>query len=456
MVFCFLLSGLLISQLPKNLNLILTTHQEHGGVSFPNPAELSHEINTKDLQTHVTILSSDALGGRLTGSVGEKLAAQYVANIFHYLGLEPSGDNGTYFQEFNFSPNISSRKNNSLQIQNKQHGINVLAKLRLGPRASGMIVVGAHADHLGYGELSGSLAREDEKGMIHYGADDNASGVAGVLEAAVTLSDLQAHGVLHGNKDILFAVWSGEEFGILGSSHFIKNFIKNFTKKTTNESSHLAIVADINLDMIGRLNDNLILQGIGSSSMWSTLIKRANIKHPIPFITQNDPYLPTDSTSFYLQRVPTINFFTGAHEEYHTPRDKPDTLNYEGMKNISEFLVSLIVEIENEPKVLDYQEVQKTGGKSGGGFKVYLGTIPDYASSDISGVKLSGVTKGSPAEHAGLRHDDVIIELAGKKIRNIYDYSFALKALRAGKAARLIVLRGQERVALKIIATSRK
>lgn len=421
------------------------------GVLITSFLEKSHQavkqIDVNDLQAHVLFLSSDALGGRLTGSIGEKRAARYVARIFRDLGLEPAGDNGSYFQQFNFSPGIANLR----QPQNKQHGINVLAKLRLQPGISEIIVVGAHADHLGHGELSGSLAHSNEKGLIHYGADDNASGVAGVIEAAVMLRDMQARGTLHGNKDILFAVWSGEEFGILGSGHFIKNFMQ----KTDNQPFRSTIVADINLDMIGRMRDHLILQGVGSSLMWPKLIQQANIMHPVSLVTQNDPYLPTDSTSFYLRGIPTINFFTGAHAEYHTPRDRPETLNYEGIKNIAEFLVAFILAIEHEPDALDYQEVRKTSNASGSGFKVYLGTIPDYASSDSSGVKLSGVTKGSPAERAGIKADDVIIELAGKKIQNIYDYSLALKGLQPGKSAKLIVLRGQERVTIRVVARSR-
>jgi hypothetical protein len=605
--------------------------QKNVQIEFPNPAYLSQEITRKDLQTHVEFLSSDALEGRLTGTLGEKLAAQYIAAVFHYLGLEPAGDNGTFFQDFNFTAGISLGKNNTLVItnqkgitrniildqewrplsfsdpidfestqlvfagygisapplgnlpgydsyrglnvknkwvvvfrylpekisetrrhhlsqyaslrykaftakehgakgivfisgpnssvkheliplsfdtslsgsgivalsikddvlntlindplnslqkvqnildagqmvslpiltgikftghidikQNKQQGRNVLAKLRIGAVPTTMIIVGAHLDHLGRGELSGSRARENEKGLIHYGADDNASGVAAILEAAIKLSRLKAQGKLTGSKDILFAAWSGEELGILGSSHFVQNLMKN------NKMLRSAVNVDINLDMVGRLSHSLVLQGIGSSSKWPTVIARANVKYLLPLITQNDPYLPTDSTAFYLHGIPTLNFFTGAHDEYHTPRDKPGTINYEGLKSISEFLVSLILAVENEPNLIDYREVQKTGGNLGRGFRVYLGTIPDYAKADVLGVRLSGVTKDSPAEHAGVKQDDIIIELAGKKIHDIYDYSFVLSALPVGKPVKLIVRRGQSRVDLTIIARYRE
>lgn len=595
-----------------------------------------HNTARANLQKHVAFLSSDAMEGRLTGSIGEKLATQYVADLFQCLGLEPAGDKGSYFQEFDVSSGVSLGENNSLQIagqhetiktlvldqewrplsfsdnrsfgspelvfagygitapalgnlpaydsyhdldvkgkwvlvfrftpeksgdeqrrqlsqyssprykaftakdhgakgiifvsgpnskvrheliplssdaslsgsgilalsvndavlddvlknsqgsihslqtlqdkldlgqtdplpaltgvrisgqinikQNKKRGRNVLAKLRTSAHAASMIVVSAHADHLGHGELSGSRAVGNEKGLIHSGADDNASGVASVLEAAVRLSAMKADGRFHGNKDIVFAVWSGEESGLLGSAHFVKEFMD----KADNKSLRPAVDANINLDMVGRLRKHLVLQGVGSSSSWSGLIGQTRAKRSISVITQQDPYLPTDSTSFYLHGVPALNFFTGSHDEYHTSRDKPETLNYEGMNRISNFLVDMILALEEKPGLMDYRQVAKTGDKPGRGFRVYLGTIPDYASPDIVGVTLSGVTKDSPAEHAGVLPDDVVVELAGKTIHDIYDYTFVLNALRVGEPVTLLVLRGQKKMRLTIVARSRE
>ena len=335
--------------------------------------------------------------------------------------------------------------------QKKQLGRNVLAKLKVGRDTTSMLLVGAHIDHLGRGEQSNSRSRDNEKNLIHYGADDNASGVASVFEAAAALSDLKAQGKLHASKDILFVIWSGEELGLLGSSHFIKNFIE----KTENKSLRPAIDAYVNLDMVGRLRKNLILQGVGSSTSWPKLIKQANQRQAIPVITQNDSYLPTDSTSFFLRGVPALNFFTGSHDEYHSPRDTIDLLNFNGMEHISNFLVDLIVTLEAEPNSINYQQIQKTLSHRARGFRVYLGTIPDYASIDLVGVKLSGVTKGSPAERAGLKQDDVIVELAGKKIHDVYDYTFVLSALHPKVPVALVALRGQTKVKMTIVAQSR-
>lgn len=404
---------------------------------FSVNAAATHEIMHKSLRAHVNFLSSEALGGRLTGSEGEKLATEYVATTFKRLGLEPAGDNGTFYQTFRFTAGVK---------KNTQSGRNVLAKLKVGSGAAPILVVGAHVDHLGHGEVSGSRARNNEAGMMHPGADDNASGVASMLEVAASLSDLKARGKLLGNKTILFAAWSGEEVGVQGSSHFVAHF-----KKTPANRPLRNIDAVINLDMVGRLKENLVLQGVGSSTDWLQLLNKIKPNHPIAFITQSDPYLPTDSMPFYLHGVPTLNFFTGAHDEYHTPRDKPDTLNYVGMKNIAKFLVDLVLMLEDQPGILNYQAVQKTSDHHERGFKIYLGTIPDYGSADVSGVKLAGVAKKSPAECAGIKQGDVITQLAGKRIHDIYDYTFALNKLPVGKPVTLVVQRAQTNVMLTIV-----
>lgn len=384
------------------------------------------------LHAHVNYLSSNALAGRLTGSHGEKLATQYVANEFQKSGLTPAGDHGTYFEDFIFRVNKKIR-----------HGRNVLAMLPGTAQNSAWIIIGAHIDHLGHGELGGSRARANEAGKIHPGADDNASGVATMLEAAAELRRLQQQHQLPTDKTILFAAWSGEEIGILGSTYFAKKMLQH-----VHHSLHVDAV--INLDMVGHLKKNLVLQGVGSSRDWRTVISQSNVHPPFHITLQNDPYLPTDATSFYLRHVPTLNFFTGAGDEYHTPRDTAATLNYTGMKNITAFLVALIATLDKSPHNLHFQAVNSAHAMTQRGFKVYLGTIPDYTSQDGQGVKLSGVAKNSPADRAGLQQNDVIKQLAHKKVHDIYDYTFALNALQANKVARLRVQRGQKNIWLSI------
>jgi hypothetical protein len=340
-------------------------------------------------------------------------------------------------------------------VQEKRTGRNVLARLDAGKTTNqSTVVIGAHVDHLGKGLGAGSLARGDEKGLIHYGANDNASGVAGLLEVAQYLKDLKEKGQLPLRRDILFAAWSGEELGLLGSSYFTRTF-----GGEAGESSNLtpALAAYLNMDMIGRLDKALVVQGIGSSSVWTREIERRNAAIGLPIVVQDDSYLPTDATSFYLKGVPILNAFTGAHEEYHTPRDTADRINYPGAEKIARFMASVTRSLVTREGVPDYVAMKRPAGSRGRArMRVYLGTIPDYASGDVTGVKLSGVVKGGPAERAGAQGGDTIVELASKKIENIYDYTYALDALKIGAAVEMVVLRGDRRVKLTVTPGSRE
>jgi C-terminal processing protease CtpA/Prc len=203
------------------------------------------------------------------------------------------------------------------------------------------------------------------------------------------------------------------------------------------------------------LGDKLVLQGCGSSADWPGLLNRLRDGHSISLVRQNDPYLPTDSTAFYLQGVPALNFFTGATDAYHSPKDLASTLNYQGIKQIDDLLVALILELEAKPDMISYQSVPKPGDRSQHSLRIYLGTIPDYTSGVKMGVKLAGVAQNSPAQQAGLQHDDVITELDGNRIHDIYDYTYALNALHAGEPAKMKVRRGQTNIDLTVVARYR-
>jgi hypothetical protein len=339
--------------------------------------------------------------------------------------------------------------------QEKKSGRNVLACLQTGKAATkSALVIGAHIDHLGHGIGASSLAREEERGHIHFGADDNASGVAGMLEIARYLIDLKAKGKLPLKRDIIFAAWSGEEMGLLGSSYFARSF-----GGQTMEPASLrpAIAAYLNMDMIGRLDQHLIVQGLGSSSAWPALLERANAAIGLSVTVQNDSYLPTDATSFYLKDVPILNAFTGAHADYHTPRDTAEKINYAGAEKITRLFASLAVALATHAEPPDYRKMEQPATAMGRvAVRAYLGTIPDYAQSDVIGVKLSGVAKGGPAEKAGVQGGDIIVELAGKKIENIYDYTYALDGRKIGVPVELRVLRGAQRVTLTVTPGSRE
>jgi len=363
----------------------------------------------------------------------------------------------------------------------KKSDRNVLAHLPpVG--TSEYVIVGAHYDHLGHGE-TGGFARKDEEGKVHPGADDNASGTAALLELAGALAEeLGSAGgppapvggsptgtpnakssprvpsggppdgagqrpALPFRRGILFAAWSGEEVGLIGSSHFAERPPVPLSN----------VVAYVNFDMVGRLRDNkLILQGIGSSPAWRKLIEKRNVAAGFNLTLQDDPYLPTDTTPFYPKNVPVIAFFTGSHEEYHRPADKPDTLNYEGLERVAKFARDLVNDLASGPERPAYAKVEKRDG--GGGreqLRAYLGTIPDYA-QEVVGVKLSGTRGGSPAEKAGLKGGDIIVEFAGQKIANIYDYTYAMDAVKIGQPVKVIVLRAGKRVELIATPETRK
>ncbi|HET9856761.1 MAG TPA: M28 family peptidase, partial [Chthoniobacterales bacterium] len=197
------------------------------------------------------------------------------------------------------------------------------------------VVVGAHYDHLGRGGIS-SLERAGEENQIHPGADDNASGVAWVMELAASLDKEHAEHPEKFRRGVIFACWSGEEIGLIGSAAFCDHPPVPLNK----------VVAYVNADMIGRMHDNkLTLQGVGSSHSWRKLIEKRNIAAGFNLILQDDPYLPTDVTSFYTRNIPVVNFFTGAHEDYHRPTDTADKINYKDLERVTKFARDLIVDL---------------------------------------------------------------------------------------------------------------
>lgn len=320
----------------------------------------------------------------------------------------------------------------------RSEAINVVAKINV-PNAKGTILIGAHGDHLGFGESGNSLAKGAEKGQVHHGADDNASGVAAVMELAQALAPQIRSGNLRSNYNLAFAIWSAEELGVLGSSHFVKNY------------KGPKLVAYLNLDMVGRLRDQLQIQGIGSANEWPSVLEPLAMRTSVPLGMQEDPYLPSDGLAFYLKGVPSVSFFTGTHLEYHSPRDRAETLNFEGIAKAAEIVAMTVKTLAGMP-ALTYRKVE--GGQSpmgGRGFRLYLGTVPDYAQEGIKGVRISGTTKSSPAEKAGLIEGDVIVQLGGTKIENIQDYVYCLQSMKANEKTSVKVLREGRIVELEIV-----
>jgi hypothetical protein len=293
------------------------------------------------------------------------------------------------------------------------------------------VMLGAHYDHLGNGGRGSSLARAGEETKVHPGADDNASGVAAVLSAAERLKNGSR------GRHVAFVFWSGEESGLLGSAAF--------TAKPPMPLDQLA--AYFNFDMVGRLRDGTLqVQAAGSSPAWPALAESANADPKLKLTIQADPNLPTDSASFNQAGVPTLAFFTGSHEDYHRPTDTADRVDAAGIDRIVGYATTIVTRVADaaEPPAFAKVEPQTRGRGARDGMRLYTGTIPDYA-AEAKGLLLGGVSAGGPAEQAGLQKGDVIVEIAGQSIANVYDYTYALDVLKADQPAKVLYLRNGEK-----------
>ena len=318
--------------------------------------------------------------------------------------------------------------------------------------AAEYVIIGAHYDHLGLGGPE-SLAANPE-GQIHHGADDNASGTAGLLELARVLAS--ERGKI--KRSIMFIAFSGEELGLLGSGAYTKSPV--IPLGTT--------VAMLNMDMIGRLRKgSLFIGGMGTSPVWKPLVDKLNGgSQPAPAAGNGsgsrfqlsfgeDGFGPSDHQSFYVRDIPVLFFFTGTHDDYHKPGDTADKINAEGLKQVAEFVREIAVSVANEPQRIAFTKVKAEQKPTGRGFRVYLGTVPNY-SDQSDGMKLDGVRPGSPAEKAGLRADDIIVRLGKTPIKNVYDYTYALGEMRAGEEVEVLIRRAGKDMALKITPDKRQ
>ncbi|MBT2971461.1 MAG: M28 family peptidase [Candidatus Thiodiazotropha sp. (ex Ctena orbiculata)] len=412
-------------------------------VTGPN-AEVKQQLIELEMEAKNTSSSIAAI------SISDDLASRILAVADKDLArLQQQLDKGEPMQGFAI-PGVELAADLAI-LREINQGRNVIARLTADvPSARSPVIIGAHLDHLGRGEISGSLAREDERGKVHHGADDNASGVAALLESAQYLVDMKKAGKLGSKRDILFAAWSGEELGTLGSNHFVDQF-------SGGDMLHGKVSAYLNMDMIGHLREKLYLQGTGSSDSWSREIERRNVPVGLAIATKDDPYLPTDSTPFYMKGVPVLNAFTGAHEDYSSPRDRADQLNYQGMQKIARLMAGITRSLARSESEPDYIEAtRKQSGLSRKHLRAYLGTIPTYGQDeDTKGVKLQGAVKGGPAEEAGIQNGDLLIGLAGVEVETIHDFMHALGGLKPGEETEMIVIREGKRLTLRVVPTSR-
>ena len=374
------------------------------------------------LRAHIEYLASDALQGRGTGSEGEKKAAAYIAKQFQEISLKPLGKD--FLRPFTFRHNKNPHDTSSGSAE--RVASNVVGFLDNGARHT--VVVGAHYDHLGLGKDHNSLDA-NPRGKIHNGADDNASGTAGVIE----LARYFAKNNTKEPYNFLFICFSGEELGLIGS------------KKWT-ESPDLAldrINYMINMDMIGRLNDStrkLMVYGVGTSPVFVPLLDSLEGTFEIKMDSSGTG--PSDQTSFYLKGIPVLHFFTGQHSDYHKPSDDADKINYRGEAEVLQLITNVIERTFNYPKLIYLKTRTPQSAKVS--FKVTLGVMPDYA-FDGKGMRIDAVSDNRPASKAGLKGGDIIIQLGEKEVSDVHSYMEALSVFNKGDKTTVVVDRSGEK-----------
>jgi len=380
------------------------------------------------IKEDVYALADDLLEGRETGTQGERLASEYIEGRFKDLNLLPKGTNG-FYQSFVFKP--SSNPHEKAVFLYSEEDSTVTGRNVIGyidNKAENTVVIGAHYDHLGFGG-EGSLYREGK--AIHNGADDNASGVAVLLNIADKLS------VSNKNNNYLFIAFSGEEKGLLGSNYFVKNPTID-TKKV----SYM-----INMDMVGRLNEEhtVAVHGVGTSPIFKQTILAH--KDSLTIAEHESGIGPSDHTSFYLADIPVLHFFTGQHADYHKPSDDSDKLNYEGMETISNYIYSIISDLDNNGK-LDFKKT-KNESEDVPAFKVALGVVPDYLYTG-KGMRIDGISEDKPAQKAGLQKGDVVVKLGDNEVTDMMSYMKALSTFDTGQTAIVTIGRGGELLDIEV------
>ena len=378
-------------------------------------------------------------------SVSEKVATELLKGGPSLDSVQKDLDSGNPHVAGFDLPNLTVTLKTAI-VREKQTGRNIIAYLPATTTVPGMtkpwIAIGAHYDHLGRGAHGNSLAGKEDAGRPHVGADDNASGTAAVLAIAESLAKDSIR-----KRNLLVALWSGEEIGLVGSNAFV-----NMPAVPIDQ-----MAAYLNFDMVGRMQDNkLTVQATGTSPAWPSMLERANVAAGFDLTLAPDPYQPTDVASFNQASVPCLTFTTGAHVDYHKPSDTPDKIDYPDLDRIADFAATIVrrlMESSDAPQFTKVEQSSQTASRTG--VRVFTGTIPDYT-SNAKGLLLGGVVGGGPAEQAGLQKGDVVVEIAGQSIANIYDYTYALELLKIGQAVKVVYMRGTERHETTLTPSARR
>jgi Peptidase family M28/PDZ domain len=375
----------------------------------------------------IKFLTDERLQGRATGSPGADSAATYLARRFSEVGLQPAA--GGWFQTFAVGRDAPATRPT---MTGPVVGKNVIGILpgRHPVLRNQTVVLGAHYDHLGLGGF-GSLD-PDSNGRVHNGADDNASGVAGLIQVAARLAASPPA------RTVVFIAFSGEELGLLGSAHYVKEPIYPLA----------GTLAMVNLDMVGRLrNGHLIVYGVRSAKEFPALLDSLNWYAGFDLKPQGDGYGPSDQSSFYAVKKPVLHIFTDLHEDYHRTTDDWQKINVDGLKRVADFTLGLVTALANRRTPLSFLELpsplpaQTSNHQVTPGYGAYLGTVPDMTGTP-GGVRLVGVRAGSPAEKAGLRGDDIITRIGSVETPDLQAMTDALRSHRPGDTVEIVVRRG--------------
>jgi hypothetical protein len=376
------------------------------------------EFPKQNIAMDIITLSSDDMEGREIGTEGERKAADYISGRFKALGLTPMGDDNTYFQHF------TRKMNKNPHGDDTGSGPEVKGKNVVGfvnNNAKNTVIIGGHYDHLGYGH-EGSLYTGDL--AIHNGADDNASGVAGVLYLAEAV---QKAGLK--NNNYLFICFSGEEKGLWGSNYFINNTALD--KKTFNYM--------VNMDMIGRLNAErkLSISGVGTSPVFETIID--GVKTPKFSVKKEMSGMgPSDHASFYNAEIPVLAFFTGQHSDYHKPSDDHQFINYSGITDIVHYIYSVVSTLDKNDKLPFVKTKDESQTRMA--FTVTLGVMPDYM-YDGKGMKIDGTKDGKAAHLAGIQKGDIVIKMGELDVPDMQSYMKCLSLFKPGQTVDVTILR---------------
>jgi hypothetical protein len=402
------------------------------------------EPDTAAIRRDIEHLASAALEGRGTGTPGNDSAAAYIARRFESLRLAQLSNGCSrpvdvlearcdrkYFQPFIARSAAAAH----LGLPSELPSQNVVALLRGSDpaRAGEYVVIGAHFDHLG--RSTGSALDPDSSDAIRNGADDNASGTAAVMELARLLARYPPR------RSVVFVTFSGEELGLLGSQRFVSQSPVPIDR----------VVAMLNFDMVGRLrNDRLIVYGVETATEMRAIVDSAAMGTGLEIRGVGDGFGPSDHSSFYARAIPVLHFFTDLHEDYHRATDDADKVSAAGIGRVVTLAERVVRAIADREARLTPVRVSRPGpvATAGRAREVYLGSIPDMSASDSAGVRLTGVRADSPADRAGLKAGDVIIEFDGKTVKDLYEYTDALNAKKPGDTVTIVVLREGARVTL--------